>query len=161
MAYTPRIIANALLRKSKEAGVSVTHLKLQKLVFYVHAWMLALHDRPAISEEVEAWPYGPVVSSLYHELKAYGSAPIAEYLKEPDLKTGNLVALVPGAGDKTTWSIINQVWDRYGSFTAAQLSAMTHRKGSPWDLARSAGQTEIPDESIAAHFKGLLTHANG
>lgn len=160
MAYSPRVIANALLRTAKEHGETVSHLKLQKLVFYVHAWMLAIHDRPALSEPVEAWQYGPVVSSLYHELKGYGSDPISDYLKEPDHSTGKLVALVPHPNDKRIWSIIGQVWDKYGRYSAAKLSAMTHQPGSPWASARTANVLPIPDESIQAHFKERLSKAN-
>ena len=39
----------------REAGDSITHLKLQKLVYYAQAWFLALNDKPLFEEEMQAW----------------------------------------------------------------------------------------------------------
>src|SRR5208282_4587731 len=54
----------------------VDPLKLQKLVYFAHGWHLALRDQPLIDELVEAWDYGPVVPSLYHQFKRYGNQSI-------------------------------------------------------------------------------------
>ena len=56
-------------------------MKMQKLVYLAHGWHLAIHDRPLISENFEAWPYGPVEEDLYHIFKPYRDAPITDYAK--------------------------------------------------------------------------------
>lgn len=152
MPYSPRVIANALIRKAQEHGEKLTHLKLQKLVFFAHGWHLAMTGKPLISDDIEAWPYGPVIPSLYHELKHYGSRGIEGYLVEPDKSTGELRALVPSPADIQAWQMIDYAWRRYGPHGAIDLSNMTHRAGSPWHLARAAGEDVIPSESIRAHF---------
>ncbi|VTU36172.1 Panacea domain-containing protein [Variovorax sp. PBL-E5] len=152
MTYSPRIIANAFLRKAKEQNTGLSHMKLQKLVFYAHAWNLALHGEPLLSEKVEAWTYGPVVDSLYHELKAHGSNDIKSYLKEEDRKTGALVAYVPNSSDTQTWKLIDQVWDRYSKYSASQLSAMTHTNGSPWHQARLEDDRKISNDAIREYY---------
>jgi uncharacterized phage-associated protein len=37
---------------------------------------LAINKEPLIDERVEAWNYGPVIPSLYHEFKNFGSGAI-------------------------------------------------------------------------------------
>jgi uncharacterized phage-associated protein len=155
MGYPPRYVANAFIQKAKKEGKVFTHLKLQKLVFFLHAWSLALHGKPAIDEHVEAWPYGPVVESLYHELKSFGSGGVNSYLREVDQKTGVAKAFVPNPDDAQFWGLFDQVWDRYARYSAGQLSDMTHKPGSPWAQARAAGDNDIPDKSILDYFKKM------
>jgi uncharacterized phage-associated protein len=162
MPYSPRIVANALIRKALEHGEKLTHLKLQKLVFFLHGWHLATTGRPALEgENVEAWPYGPVVPSLYHELKHYGSRGIEGYLQEPDMRTGAITSYVPPPEDQHMWQLVDYVWRRYGRFSAIELSNMTHKPDSPWWRARATSPSApIPDESIRAHFVHELEEAN-
>lgn len=154
--YRPRVVANALLKKANSSGAKLTHLKLQKLVFFLHAWNLALHDKPLVSEQPEAWPYGPVFSTLYSELKSNGSRPIEGYIKEIDPKTGREVALAPSPDDTQFWSLVDQVWDRYSRFTATQLSTMSHVDGGPWSQARKDGMDYISNQSIADFYRPQL-----
>jgi len=160
MAYHPRVIANALLRQASKSGAKLSHLKLQKLVFFLDAWNLALHDQPLIDERPQAWPYGPVFSSLYQELKRFGAKDIQGYLKEIDPISGREVALIPNPEDKPFWDLVDQVWDRYGKLTAVQLSSLSHTKGSPWDEARQDQVREISDRSIKDFYRPQLIHAN-
>ncbi|MDR1104784.1 MAG: DUF4065 domain-containing protein [Treponema sp.] len=54
-------------------SLPVDNLKLQKLLYYSQAVHLTLNDRaPLFPEPIEAWDYGPVVPSVYHEYKSYG-----------------------------------------------------------------------------------------
>ena len=40
MPYSPAIVANAVLYRAKQRGIRISHLKLQKLIFFIHAWRL-------------------------------------------------------------------------------------------------------------------------
>ena len=42
----------------------IDQLKLQKLLFYAHAWHLAIKKAPLFDEDFEAWPWGPVVRDI-------------------------------------------------------------------------------------------------
>ncbi|WP_082938191.1 type II toxin-antitoxin system antitoxin SocA domain-containing protein [Mitsuaria sp. 7] len=77
MPYSPALVANAVLYRAKQRGFHVSHLKLQKLVFFTHAWRLALHNRAAVEERPEAWEHGPIFSTLYHRLRAPGTSSCA------------------------------------------------------------------------------------
>lgn len=160
MQYSPRVVANALLRKSKERGVKLTHMKLQKLVFFMHAWSLALNDKLLLKERPAAWPYGPVFDTLYHDLKSFGSSPVDSFLKELNPTTGNVSAMIPSSTDDSFWKLLDRVWDRYGRFTAMQLSSLTHEVGGPWERARNELTGEIPDDWIKTHYKAKLNAAN-
>ena len=67
--YTAFHIANYFLWRAWEEGVEVTPLKLIKLVYIAYGWNLVLNkDRPKLFEErIEAWKYGPVIPSVYHD----------------------------------------------------------------------------------------------
>ena len=55
-----------------EKGDTVSHKKLQKLLFYVEAWHLVNFGEPILNEDFQAWMHGPVVPELYHDLKEFG-----------------------------------------------------------------------------------------
>lgn len=128
-------------------------MKLQKLVFFVHAWSLALKGLSVVNEPPEAWQYGPVFSSLYHELKSYGSSDISTLLQEFNPATGQLAALVPNHSDANFWPLFDKVWERYGQFNALQLSALTHESGGPWEHAYSQKMANIPNELVASYYR--------
>lgn len=157
--YAPSLIANAFLWKKGAAGLS--HMKLQKLVFFYHAWSLALRGTPGVSEQPAPWQYGPVFSSLYHQLKQFGSGNVSAYLKDFNPATSQLTAMVPSEADTGAWSLLEQVWERYGQFSALQLSALTHEKGGPWEQAFLAKMSAIPDEMLASYYKAKLAGAQG
>ena len=68
-------IANEFLRLAKESGQSLTPMQLLKLVFIAHGWMLGLYGEPLISDDVQAWKYGPVIPDLYQTLLLSKSVP--------------------------------------------------------------------------------------
>ena len=160
MQYAPSIVANAFLWKHKDHSLS--HMKLQKLVFFVHAWGLAFHGLGGspLSEKPKAWQHGPVFQTLYHQLKHNGSNPVSEYLKEIDPTTGRMVALVPANEDERFWTLFDRVWQRYGGMSAADLSRLTHERGGPWERVR-VGQygSDMPDDAIRAFYASKLTAA--
>lgn len=52
----------------------LTPLKLQKILYYVHASFLVKNEgNPLFKEKVEKWQYGPVVREVYFEFKAHGT----------------------------------------------------------------------------------------
>ncbi len=47
----------------------MSHLKLQKLLFYCDAYHLAYFEKPLVPEDFEAWVHGPVCRTVYNSLK--------------------------------------------------------------------------------------------
>jgi len=71
-------IANWFLDRSKSDGKPVDPMKLQKLIYFAHGWHLGLIRHPLVDELFEAWEYGPVVPSIYHEFKMFGSRALSQ-----------------------------------------------------------------------------------
>ena len=43
----------------------LTHLRLQKLLYYAQGWHLAAFGRALFAGHIEAWKHGPVVQEVY------------------------------------------------------------------------------------------------
>lgn len=165
--YDVRAIANWFLERASENGEQLTAMKLQKLVYVAHGWNLAFLDEPLVLEPVEAWKWGPVFRSLYREFRDFGSMPIDRRATAFD--GANLEEREVGISDFTegerlesTRELLSSVWDAYGNYTAAQLSDITHRQGTPWhDMYEKMQRqikpfTVIPNELIKQHYQNLL-----
>jgi len=164
--YEPAVIANAFIYMARETGVpsprSLTHMKLQKLVFFVHAWGLALHGKSPLSERPQAWEYGPVFDSLYHVLKSHGSRPVEEYLVKMNPATGQRQAMMPARTNHTFWNLLEQICAQYGNLSALQLSDLSHEPDGPWEKARAMHNGWLDDKQVTAFYREKLTnHANG
>nr|VFJ71517.1 MAG: Uncharacterized phage-associated protein [Candidatus Kentron sp. FW] len=151
-----RMVANYLIFLASQDGASLTPMQLLKLVYLCHGWFLAHFDRPLIQDRIEAWKYGPVIPGLYHTFKSFGSSPVVEIFRHPKQKR-------PLSEEEK--DLIGKVYDYYGSHSGTTLSALTHKKGSPWDDIwggnSERGNTEIPDNIIKQYYKGLLSSDNG
>lgn len=166
MPYDSRAVANYILELAKSDGNRpVSPMMLIKLVYLAHGWHLAIADEPLIDEYPEAWKYGPVIPSLYHQFKHFGSGPITQPAGRmcPDVDGPGSHRWVPyqlpSSVPAQTKEVMDAVWDEYKRFSAVQLSAMTHQPDTPWHKVFNAHPnrrgTDIPDEEIKAHFAAL------
>ena len=139
-------VARHILHKAQEKGFRLDPMQLQKMLYFSHGWMLGLCERPLFSEPVEAWPYGPVVESVYHEFKAYGSGDL------PDSEARQCDGL-----DESINKIIDQVISIYGKYSGPILSGMTHEKESPWEQTYKSGYRSVSISNAVIHdyFRGL------
>jgi len=113
------------LASREEDGEGVSNLRLQKLLYYVQGWSLALRGKPAFGERIEAWKHGPVVPDVYQQCTRYGYNPIPPL---PD--DGKTVT------DATERSLIETVWQEYRCYSAEGLRDLTHTE-RPWVETRS------------------------
>lgn len=105
----------------RDAGEAMTHLKVQKLVYYAEAWFLANFDRSLTNEDFEAWAHGPVSPKVYSKYRDNGW----EALPPERAQT-----LPENVGDYLT-----AVYNEYGQFSAKRLEALTHSE-EPWKVTR-------------------------
>ena len=80
--YDSRAVANSILHNANETGKKLTPMQLIKLVYVANGWSLALLNRPLISEQIQAWQYGPVIPNVYRAFNRFGSAAITASLNE-------------------------------------------------------------------------------
>jgi len=153
-------IANYFIEKSIENKVSITPLKLMKLVYISHGWFLGLVEKPLIGDSIQAWKYGPVIGSLYRELRHYGDNPVKSQIVNP------LTGVPYEIKDKNVILTLEKIWELYGNISALKLSNMTHLPGSPWDIVWNIndGKYEhgviISNDIIKDYYKAKLNMVN-
>ncbi len=104
-------------------------------------------------ERIEAWKLGPVVPSLYHEFKHFGSAPITDratlydYFDEEQTEPRI-------SHDRDTLDVLDKVWAAYHRFSGWNLSEKTHSVGTPWEQTYIPGKNAvIEDQLIEPHYR--------
>lgn len=103
---------------------SLTHLKLQKLLYYAQGVHLAYTGEELFNDELIAWEHGPVAPRVYDEYK--GSRGIHFEPNENDLEIFSQVQ-----SDEDTRNVLEVVYDHYGKYSAWHLRNMTHDE-RPW-----------------------------
>ena len=158
--YDARAVANFLLDHADRCGHSLTQLALLKLIYFSHGWYLSRFGAPLVENEFEAWENGPVVRVVRNCFKDLKDAPIRHRAEKLNIYTGEVSIVWPDLSMLDA-EFVRAVFDRYHVFSAWQLSAMTHERGSPWDrLWNGAGPVarvglRIKNEEIKSHFDAL------
>lgn len=137
VAHYPREVARYFLARAVEDGDLVTNLKMQKLVYYAYCWTLVKTGTQLFNEPMEAWSNGPVVPSLYHELKTFGSGPInALFLGgTEDSPIEDDIEQVIEQFNEEELAILEGVYQEYIRRSAFELVVLTHNE-LPWREAR-------------------------
>lgn len=113
-------VASVVIARS---GKNLSSMQVQKLLYYVQAWHLAVTDEPAFDENIKAWADGPVVPQVWHARKDPATRrPSAQRVDDIEL-------------DEVTSDLIDLVIAKYGSMSGDELSALTHAE-EPWRAAR-------------------------
>lgn len=137
-----------------ENGDSITHLKLQKLVYYAQAWHLVFFDKPLYNDRIEAWVHGPVVPDLYRKYR--------------DIYPNDVINIDPNKFDipefsKDKKALLNEVYSVYGELSGAHLEELTHSE-DPWLFARGNRHPlekcsePITLKSMKEYYKTLLNN---
>lgn len=148
---TANQVADFFLNKQDpEAGDVITHLKLQKLLYYAQGWHLALRETPLFDDRIEAWAHGPVCPSVWVRFKGYSWEALPSELGQTDFSKC----------DSAITGFLNEVWTAYGQFSAKRLEELTHTE-APWVEARgqiseyASCDSEIAPEAMHKYFASL------
>lgn len=167
MAYPAQAVANFFIEKSiEDETTDLNIMKLIKTVFIAHGFYLASKDKPLINEFVQAWKYGPVIDSVYHEFKGLGHRSI-KFLAASEIGEDADGNVFPKAyyqipeTDTETREFLKNIWEICKNHSGIELSNWTHKEGSPWRQVweskdRVKINPQIPEELIKTYFKGLL-----
>ena len=139
---------------------SMSNKKLQKMCYYAYCWFIVFNNdlelinennstdiRVLCSDKFQAWIHGPVCLRLYHRYKEYGWHDIPRATFKPEFS-------------KELESLLKQVWEAYGAFTADELETISHGE-TPWKNARKGYQNgdacsnEISDYDILRYYSNL------
>ena len=139
------------------------HLKIQKLLYYVEAWHLVFFDSSIVDEDFRAWVHGPVLLSVWHELKDYSTLTRGVVVKKEFRE--KFVHKVEKQLDHDQRQLIKDVLGEYGGKTGYHLECLTHAE-APWRSARRGlapeekGSRKISKREMKAFYRERLA-ANG
>jgi uncharacterized phage-associated protein len=159
--YSPSDISKYFIYKAKVDkdfnDTGITPMKLLKLVYVANGWYLGLNSKALIDEDVQAWKFGPVVESIYHDYKLYGKSNI----ESDDVLTLENNEYKNNLTDEDK-EFLSQIWSVYKEYTGLQLSALTHEPDSPWDIVwnKRGGREKkgaiIPNPIIEKYYSDKL-----
>jgi len=137
-------VADYVIDHGASSGIQITHLKLQKLLYYLKVWSI-VSEQPLIEESFEKWKFGPVNEDVYQAYKSNGANPLHALSNSNPFKSDVDKALA------------DFILDNYNPFDALTLSTFTHRE-IPWLLA-AAGDT-IDDDIVKKYYGAFLFAQN-
>lgn len=148
-------VTDYIIIKLDEARAGINILKLQKLLYYVQAWRLALKGVPLFDGKFQAWVHGPVNRQVYNRFaESHG---MYDTLKLCDTQANFDISKI----DQEARAHIDEVLDAYASFSGPQLEQMTHSE-LPWIIARGHRkpsercETELDEALMIQYFKEEL-----
>ena len=66
-------VVDRFLSLGHDAGRPLTHIEVQKLLFFLEGWHLATVGDSLFDEEFQAWANGPVIKTVYERLLRYSA----------------------------------------------------------------------------------------
>jgi len=136
LSVMARYVGLSLLSK----GLSVSPLKLQKILYYAQSWYMVFFGRrnTLFAEAPQAWVNGPVYPSVYHEYKSK-TAGMCDHLTLSDFGVDNeehaeatlseLSKVLDFTPDEI--ELLDSIITLYGAKTQNELIFMTHSE-QPW-----------------------------
>ena len=121
---------------------SLTHLKLQKILYLAQGWSFVWDSKALFPEDFCAWEYGPANEKVYETFKKYGRSEISA------------AEGITGVADKDARDTLEAVWGEYGKRTAYELVNLTCSQ-APWENAH-ANNTRIRNACICTYFRSTF-----
>ena len=137
-------IANYMLSKKM-----LSPKQVQKILYYAYSiYLIKYNDEydensmnKLFDDKIEAWEHGPVIRSVYEQLRPYG------YSYDRIRLIGN-----NHLSDTKIENFINKILMVYGQYSGYELEKMTHNE-APWNLAMAKGRNVvISDSDIYTYF---------
>lgn len=133
-----------------EVYEGITHLKIQKLLYYAQGISLGIYEKNLFEEKIEAWQHGPVVKEIYGCFSKFGRNNIEIDI---DAEKEDIIRRIES--DKEVLEVLNLTYNNFAIYTAWHLRQMTHEDNTPWDITQKTkglGQ-EIDNSLIKKYFK--------
>lgn len=137
-------VANNFLERAFEEKITISPMKIQKLIYILYKEYLKKTGKSLFSERFEAWKYGPVLPNIYSEFKGYGGNPITSY----GMDANKRMLKVKLENGTDLYEIFNNVWNTYKKFTGIELSEFTHQENTAWKKSIDKGTNFLDDKDI-------------
>lgn len=156
MEYSPLTIAHFFTKKANESKIpwteyseSMTNLRVQKLIYFAHAYSLSTWMWKLVNESFQAWKFWPVLESLYHYIKDN----VWEWDSNINIDVFKDIKKIQPA-DKT---LLSNIRDSFDKFTTKELVEISHEHW-PWKdyFQADVRNILIPDKDIEKQFKTIF-----
>ncbi len=142
--FDSRDVAAYIAQECKKRDITYDNTKIQKLLYCVYGVMLAWKDERICNEFPRAWTYGPVFPKVFTWIRKGND--ISSYSLKVEKENCDALKIA-----------VSRVLDVFGKFRASDLSAWTHREGSPWwkvvKEEKAGWNSFMPDDYIKTYFK--------
>lgn len=153
--YSALEIARYIINYANSHDMIISNLKLQKILYFVQLEFL-LNKKTCFEDNIEAWDFGPVIPSVYHEFKQYGAfaIPKISYVYDDSDGLFNLkkISYKPHI-EECDKKIIEDVVNECNQYSAGQLVEITHNQ-SPWK------ETYVPHKNKKITIDSLKNFIN-
>jgi uncharacterized phage-associated protein len=130
------------------------------LVYIAHGWNLALRGEPLVSDDIEAWKYGPVMPELFSLLKIQiekRGIPAGESINDAAVYSSDMpLSITDREINPSIQILLNKVYVRFRDLTGQELSALTHETDTPWYRIWDNGEgrdRKIEDADTKAYYE--------
>jgi len=137
-------VAEYLVRFFEKKRDSITHLKLQKLLYYAQGIALGRYSKRLFNDQFLAWKHGPVVQAIYDKYKVVHENPIGP---DSDLNIAQIEK------NEIALGVLKETISLYGIYSAWTLRNKTHNE-APW--AETEQSAVIEDDKIIHYFRNAL-----
>lgn len=126
--YNAASVAHYIVNKCISDNCPISNLQLQKILFLCQCDYFKNKDTMLISDDFEAWQYGPVVPDVYREYSLWGGMRInSQYDGKIEICEEDARLIDPVIESKRRL----YPWD---------LVEITHRDDSPWAITYGNGE---------------------
>lgn len=151
MSYNVLSVAKYVLSEK-----SMTHLRLQKTLYFLQAGFLMIKGETLFEGNIEAWTHGPVVPDVYREYRYSGNRELSfdESDREMEMGMAELFGqnevfedLKELESDEESIELIKEIMTNLKSVTTWELVNLTHQYET-WKNHHETDKTVIPVEEI-------------
>lgn len=71
--YKALDVTRYIINKCIDDNLPISNIQLQKILYCIQRECLQIYGRELFSDEIEAWPFGPVVPEVYYRYCGFGA----------------------------------------------------------------------------------------
>jgi len=137
-----RDVARFFIDYGEKSGEPMTNMRVNKMLYFAQGVHLAKEGCSLFDDDIEAWQWGPVVSSIYHRYKPFEARPIVD--TQPGFNRDSF--------SESEYASLLDTARIYCVYTTSTLVGFSHKLGGPWDKTMKTTEKTIPIDLIKKEF---------
>lgn len=136
--YEAVSLAKKIVSLANNNDLYITNLQLQKVLYYVQGTFMNKFKEKAFAEDMECWPYGPVVKKVWSTFNVFGRNPIrncSSNLQLLQCEENIIIDILLKKLNMNVWDLVDQ----------------THEE-IPWKRANESHSIYLKDEDMKEFF---------